>query len=143
MVFVDCYWPYFKQQFITCPLSALLPFQSLFTESSHGDQFLAPPLLLWWLTAPRPLCCVFCFSSLFIIQFFLGGIGESLCPGGYVGLSQKWLWEYYMMLICSPVGLPDVSQAGLEPVSGRAGALLFSQCNVAQRSFVQAGGLEC
>jgi hypothetical protein len=37
-----------------------------------------------------------------------------------------------MLLICSPVGLLDVSQAG-------SGALLFSQCNVAWRSFVQAG----
>jgi hypothetical protein len=35
-----------------------------------------------------------------------------------------------MMLICSPVGLLDLSQSGLEPASGIAGALLFSQCNV-------------
>jgi hypothetical protein len=48
-----------------------------------------------------------------------------------------------MLLICSPVGLLDVSQAGLELVSGGAGALLFSQCNVAWRSFVQAGGSGC
>jgi hypothetical protein len=36
-----------------------------------------------------------------------------------------------------------VSQAGLEPVSGSAGALLFSQCNVLGRSFVWAGGSGC
>jgi hypothetical protein len=29
---------------------------------------------------------------------------------------------------CSAVGLPDVSQAGLEPASGSKGALPFSQC---------------
>jgi hypothetical protein len=41
---------------------------------------------------------------------------------------------------CSPVGLPtDVSQADLEPVSGGTLALLFSQCNLVWRSFVQAG----
>jgi hypothetical protein len=28
----------------------------------------------------------------------------------------------------------------LEPASGGVGALLFSQCNVAWRSFVQSGG---
>jgi hypothetical protein len=33
------------------------------------------------------------------------------------------------LLVCS-------SQAGLQPASGGAGALLFSQCNVAWRSFV-------
>jgi hypothetical protein len=79
---------------------------------------------------------------LFIIQFldfFLWG-GESVCTGGYAGLSQEWLCEYHVPLICSPVGLLDVSQADLELVSGVSGALLFSQCNVVWRSFVQAGG---
>jgi hypothetical protein len=80
---------------------------------------------------------------LLIIGFgFCGGQGVSLfwwlcwfIPG--------WLWKYCLMLIFSPVGLLDVSQAGLEPVSGGTGALLFSQCNVAWRSFVWAGGSEC
>jgi hypothetical protein len=40
--FVDCYLPYFKQQLITHPLSVLLLFQSLFTESLCGDQLLDP-----------------------------------------------------------------------------------------------------
>jgi hypothetical protein len=39
--FVDCYLPYFRQQLISCLLSAHLPF---FTESSCRDQHLAPPL---------------------------------------------------------------------------------------------------
>jgi hypothetical protein len=43
MSFVDLYLPFFRQQLITHPLSALLPFQSLFTKSSCGDQLLAPP----------------------------------------------------------------------------------------------------
>jgi hypothetical protein len=43
----------------------------------------------------------------------------------------------------SPVGLPDITQAGLEPLSGGTGALLFSWCNVVLRSFVQARGSGC
>jgi hypothetical protein len=39
--FVDCYLPCFRQRLFTHPLSAHLPFQSLLTESSHGDQLLA------------------------------------------------------------------------------------------------------
>jgi hypothetical protein len=146
---VDCSLPYFKQRLITHSLSALLPFQSLFTESSSGDQLLASPPFSSVLKAPHPLWCMFLFSSLFIIQFcflifffFLQG-EVSVCPAGYAGLSQGWLWEYCMMLICSSVSLPDVSQAGLEPASGSTGALLFSQCNVTLRSFVQAGGSGC
>jgi hypothetical protein len=37
MSVVDHYLLYFRQQLITCLLSALLPFQTLFTESSCGD----------------------------------------------------------------------------------------------------------
>jgi hypothetical protein len=40
-------------------------------------------------------------------------------------------------------GLPNVSQAGLELASGNLGALLFSQCNVAWRSFLQPRGSGC
>jgi hypothetical protein len=47
------------------------------------------------------------------------------------------------MLICSPVGLPNVSQASLESVSSGMGTLLFSQCNVAWRIFVGFGGSGC
>jgi hypothetical protein len=135
MSFVDCYLPCFRQQLITCPLSAFLSFQSLFTEGSHWDQLLAHPLLqCTYSTLPFLLCVPFQFL---IIQFFF----FEVCPGGYADLSQEWLWEYCMMLICSPVGLPDVSQAGLELVPGSA--LLLSQCKVAWRSFVWAGGSCC
>jgi hypothetical protein len=51
---VDCYLPYFRQQLITCPLLALLSFQSSFTESSCGNQLLAPPCFSGTLRAPRP-----------------------------------------------------------------------------------------
>jgi hypothetical protein len=52
-----------------------------------------------------------------------------------------------MLLICLPVGLLVVSQAGLEPAFGArvevAEPLLFSQCNMVQRSLVWAGGSGC
>jgi hypothetical protein len=67
----------------------------------------------------------------------------SVCPGGYAGLFQGWLAEYHVTLGGSPVGLLNVSQVGLEPVSGSVGALLFSQCNVAWRSFPKAMGSGC
>jgi hypothetical protein len=147
---VDCSLPYFRQQLITCPLSALLPFQPLFTESSHGDQLLANPPFSSALTAPRPLCYVLVFCSLFTQFFgflFLGFLffcrvgGQSvqrLCwfiPGMAVGIPHD-VW-------CSPVGLLNVCQAGLELASSSMGTLLFSQCNVAWRSFPWARGSVC
>jgi hypothetical protein len=66
---------------------------------------------------PAPLLHV-PFQFLVYYSVFLWGRG-SVCPGGYAGLSKGWLWEYHMMLICSPVGLLGVSQAGLEMASGR------------------------
>jgi hypothetical protein len=90
-------------------------------------------------TAPSAACS---FSILYYSGCFAGW-GGLVCPGGYAGLTQGWLWEYHVMLICSPVGLLDISQAGLEPVSGGAGALLFSQSNVAWRGFVWAGVSGC
>jgi hypothetical protein len=132
MNFVDHYLPYFRQWLITSLLSARLPFQTLFTESSGGDQLLAPPRFSSALTAPCSLC-IFFFSFLIIIQGFLWG-EWLVCPGGYAGLSQVWLWEYCMMLGA------DVSQADLELASAGVGALLFSQCNIVWRSFLWAGG---
>jgi hypothetical protein len=86
------------------------------------------------------------YYSVYLVFFFL------FCRAGGVSLSRRlcWfisgfagsLWDYCMLLICSPVGLLDVSQAGLELVSV-IGALLFSQCNVLWRSFVQDGGSGC
>jgi hypothetical protein len=98
MSFVDCYLPYFRQQLITSLLLALLPFQPLFTESLHRDQLLALPPFSSVLSASCPLCCVLVFSSLFIQLFFYFLQGGSVCPGGYAGLSQRWLGEYRVML---------------------------------------------
>jgi hypothetical protein len=79
---VDHCLPYFRQCLITLPLPGHLPFQSLFTESLHGDQVLAPPSSSIVLRAPCPLCSMFLFISLFIIQvFFLLGGGVSLSRG--------------------------------------------------------------
>jgi hypothetical protein len=75
MSFVACCLLYFRQWLITHLLSALLPFQPLFTESSQGDQLLPPLPFSGALSATPSLCCVLVFSSLFIVQFLflLGG----------------------------------------------------------------------
>jgi hypothetical protein len=121
-----CYLPYFRQWK---------------TVSSHGDQLLAYPSFSGVLRAPpSSAACSFlvpCLLFSFVLFVCLWS-RESVCPGAYAGISQEWLWEYHMPLVCSPVGLLDVSQAGLEPASGGPGALLFSQCNV-----VQAGVSGC
>jgi hypothetical protein len=135
---VDRYLPYFRQWLITCPLSAHLPFQSLFTETLSGDQLFAPPPSV---CSEHPVPSAMCSFSVpcLLFSFFVGQ--RSVCPGGSAGLSQGWLWENCVPLVCSPFGL--CLQAGLEPASGSMGALLFSQCNVAWRSFVQAGDSGC
>jgi hypothetical protein len=48
-----------------------------------------------------------------------------------------------MMLICSPVGLLDVCQAGLELVSGGARASCFLSVTWCGEVFVRAGGSGC
>jgi hypothetical protein len=59
---------------------------------------------------PAPsVVCSFSFPCLFFSFFFFFAGQGSVCSGGYAGLSQGWLWEYHLPLICSPVGLLDVS----------------------------------
>jgi hypothetical protein len=103
MSFVDYYLPYFRQQVVTHPLSALLPFQPLFTENSCRDQPFAYAPFSGAVPAIPSLCCVSVFSSSFVVQFFVVVVvlqtwGLLVFPGGYAGLSQGWLREYYMML---------------------------------------------
>jgi hypothetical protein len=71
MFFVDRYLPYFRHWLITYLLLALLPFQSLFTESSHGDELLAPRPFSSALNSTPPICCVLVFRSLFIVFFWV------------------------------------------------------------------------
>jgi hypothetical protein len=97
------------------------------------------PFLQCTQSTPPPLLHVL-FNSLFIIHFFGGGGGQSaqgamlVYPRGSCGNTMCCLFAH--LLVC-------VAQASLELVSGSVGALLFSQCNVAWRSFVQAGGSGC
>jgi hypothetical protein len=98
MSFVDHYLPYFKQWLITHLLPALLPFQSLFMQRSAPW---SPPPFFGVLTAHHPLCCMFLFSYLFIIQLgFFWGAGVSLSmglcwfiPGVAVGI----LYDAYLL----------------------------------------------
>jgi hypothetical protein len=103
------------------PTVGPLPFQPLFTESSCGDQLLAPNPFSSVLSATPPLCCVLVFSSLFVFSccvcVCVCGSGVSL-PRVYAGLSQEWLGEYCMTLGAHPFGLPNVFQTGLELASG-------------------------
>jgi hypothetical protein len=72
--------------------------------------------------------------------FFLWGTDQSdqgamlVCSRGIRRNIACHLFAH--LLVC-------VSQAGLEPVSDGVCALLFSQCNMAWRSFEQSGGLRC
>jgi hypothetical protein len=141
MSFVDSYLPYFKQELITCPLLALLPFQSLFTESLHKDQLLALPPCPVLSEHPTPhATCSISVPCLFIYLFFLQGRGQSIqgaklvYPRDSCGDTMFHLFAH--LLVC-------ISQAGLEPTSDSTGALLFSQYNVVWRSFVQARGSGC
>jgi hypothetical protein len=57
-----------------------------------------------------------------------------------------YLVEFYVMLGAHLFGLQNVLQAGLELAAAMTTvvvAALFSQCNVAWRSFLQARGSEC
>jgi hypothetical protein len=77
---VGHYLPYFRQQLITRPLLALLPFQSLFTESSHRDQLLALSPFSGALRAPCPLCCMsFLVLCLLFIFFCELSLPKGLC----------------------------------------------------------------
>jgi hypothetical protein len=141
------YLPFFRQRLITHLLLALLPFQPLFTESLGKDQLLAPPLFSGALSVTLPFCCVLVFSNLFIVQFallcfvlFCRGV---TLPRGLCCLSQEYLGECHVTLGTQLFGLPNVSQAGLEPASGSVAALLFSQCNVAWRTYPWARGSGC
>jgi hypothetical protein len=80
---------------------------------------------------------MFLISSLFIIQFGF------IFAGWGVSLPRELCWfipgvagEIPHDAWCSPVGLLNVSQTGLEPASGGTGFFLFSQCNMEWRGFV-------
>jgi hypothetical protein len=95
MSFVNHYLSYFRQRLITCPMSACLPFQALFTESSRGDQLLALPPLLWCTqcTLPPLLCVPFQFFVIYLFIYF--------CGAG-VSLSRRLCW----FILGVAVGIP-------------------------------------
>jgi hypothetical protein len=85
MSFADRYLPYIRQQFITSPLLALLPFCPLLTESSYRDQLLASAYFSSALSATlSPLLCanyqfvVYC-SDFFVCLFCGWGSQSAKC----------------------------------------------------------------
>jgi hypothetical protein len=132
------------------------PLPALFQAAAYHLPAVGPsafPVFIYWnfmrRSAPclpaSPMCLLHPTSSVvcsfsvpcLLFSFFFCGVGVSLPSGlcwfipGVTGGIPCGAW-------CSPVGLWNVSQAGLESVSGSAGALLFSQCNMAWRIFLQA-----
>jgi hypothetical protein len=127
MGFVD---PYFRQQLITHCQPVCLSRLCLLKVywKFLGRSALCSSRLLGALRVPIPLCCMFLFSSLFIIQFCVG-VGRDhsvqgamlVYPRGGCGNTTGRLFAH--LLVC-------VSQAGWEPTSGGVGALLISHCNM-------------
>jgi hypothetical protein len=128
-------------------LSALLPFQPLFIESSCGDQLLASPSFSGVLLATLPLCCVLVFSSLFSVLFsfffsFFVGQGVSL-PRGLCLFIPRVTGEIPHDAWCSSVWY-------VECLPSRFGADVWQWWEPSYflsvtiwRSFPQATGLGC
>jgi hypothetical protein len=107
----------------------------LFNENSSGEQLLGSPHFSGVLT--HPVHCLLIWWG-----FFCGegrvSLSRGLCcfiPGVAVGI----LCEAYLLTCWFAGCLPN----RLEPASSCIRALLFSQCNVAWRNFVQAGSSGC
>jgi hypothetical protein len=136
MNFVDHYLPYFRQQLITHPTAFPLFVYWKFMQRSAPCFF---PFLQCAQSTPTPsVACS--FSVLYYWVLFLRGGSQSVQGAMLVyhrgGCGNTVCCLFAHLLAC-------ISQAGLELASGSIGALLFSQCNVAWRSFVWAGGSEC
>jgi hypothetical protein len=109
------------------PTVHYLLLQALFTKSSHGEQLLAPSSLLQWRSFSAYYYCRFCLLKVFmessslllppslvpsehptpsaacpfqflVYYYFFVGRG-SVFPGGYAGLSHRWVGEYCVTLV--------------------------------------------
>jgi hypothetical protein len=101
----------------------------LLKVSMEINSFSSPFLWCTFSAQSLLLCLSFQFLvySAFFFFFFFAWKG-SVCPGDHAGLSQGLIPEGILHdTWCSPVGLRNVSQAGLEPAFDGTGALLFSQ----------------
>jgi hypothetical protein len=101
------------------PTVGLLAFPVLFTDSSWRLALCLPHFFGALIAIPPFLLCA-SFQFIVYSDFFF--VDVSVCPGGYAGLPQRWLGEYCMTLGAHLFGLPNVSQAGLELVSGGGGS---------------------
>jgi hypothetical protein len=90
---------------------------------------------------PLLLCASIEFAVYCSVLLFLGGRQSAQ----EAGLSWEWLGEFHVMHGAHLFGLPNVSQAGLEPaaVATAAAAHKFSQYNMAWGSFPRARDSGC
>jgi hypothetical protein len=108
--FVISYLPYFRQRLICCLLSASY-FCRLWLLKCCMESFPSLPSLVHSKHPTLSAVCPFQFLLYYsVFKFFVGQ--ELVCPGDYDGLSQGWLWEYHLPLICSPVVLHLPSRFG-------------------------------
>jgi hypothetical protein len=151
---VNHYLPYFKQQLIchllsviyycrVCLLKDHIKSSSLFLILSPVELLACQLLLQALCSEPSTLSasCPFQFLVYYSVVcccFLRQGQsvqGATLVyPRGSCGSTTCRLFAY--LLVC-------ISQADLELVTGNAEALLVSQCNMAWRSLLWAGGLGC
>jgi hypothetical protein len=161
MRFVNHYLSYFRQQLICHLLSARhscrLCYLNFWAESCPSPslglgtyQLLLPQALLFesscreltlptlWCSQRIPLWCMpFLLPWFFFFSFFVfGRVGVGHLRG-YADLPPRWLWECFMPLICSPVGLHFPSRFGAGVWQHRSP--LFSQCNVYGEALYRLG----
>jgi hypothetical protein len=97
-----------------------LPAICLLIVALEISSFPLPPSLVCF-QCSCPLCCLLVFSLLFIVQFCFFLFCRGIClPRGLCWFIPGWLGEYHVMLGAHLFGLPNVSQAGLEPVAGNS-----------------------
>jgi hypothetical protein len=141
MNFVDCYPPYFRQWLTVGPSAfpAFVYWKFAWRSAPCPSSFLPCDF-----SNSAPLLCVsFQFLVYCSVVVFFFGVGGSVCPGGYAGLSQGWLgnigWCLLLTCLDSQMSPKQVWSQHL----AAPGALLFSQCKVAWRSFVWARSSGC
>jgi hypothetical protein len=143
MSFVDHYLLYFRQLLITSPFWPFCLSSFCLLKVCIEISFFPPLTLCHTSSHSVPLLCVSFQFLVYCSVFFFFLWGSGLSAQGLCWFILRVVGEKLREAWCSPGGLPNVSQAGLEPTSDGMAAPLFSQCDVVWRSFPQARGSGC